>query len=491
MTQGVEIELKFQLPPANRARLERALATRSAERLPLRALYFDTPDGRLAAARMALRLRQEGPRWVQTLKGRGDGLMQRLEDEVPVAHQGNDAPVLDPDRHDGTHAGRALARVLADGAAPEVLYVTEIQRLRRVLRCEGARVEVSLDVGRIRAGARSVPVCEVEFEWLGGPLQGLLTLAARWARRYGLVLDVTTKAERGHCLAAGDPAPPVVRAEKPALSADLALGEARAAIVAATLAHALPNAAALVGGRHLPDHVHQLRVALRRLRTALRAFGPEDVERDQALSALFEALGRTRDADVLAQTLAPARAAAAAAGWAPEVVEPDVVPDAAGPAALRAPAAADLWLKLIGLMHAQPSHDDGRPWAATAEPVLRRWRRRARHLARDWRTLDDPSRHRLRKQLKRLRYLLEFCAPLWPGKSTRQQLAALVPLQDMLGHWNDLVVARTALQARPASDPAAAFLSGWLARESQWCDQACAAAAAAWRQVKAPRRRRR
>ena len=343
---GVEIELKFQVPPERRAALERALATTTAERIELRARYFDTADGRLAAAQLALRLRREGGRWVQTLKGRGDGLMQRLEDEVPRTPEAGDPPPLDLQLHQGTPAGRSLARVLADGPAPKERYGTEILRIRRVLRHGGARVEVALEEGDIVVGDARDPVCEVEFELLSGPLQGLLDLAARWADRFGLRIDPATKSERAQWLAASLAQPPVTRAEAPRLPPDLPLAAARAAMVAAALAHALRNPAAITPGRHDPDHVHQLRVALRRLRSVLRAFGPADTARDAALSALFGALGGTRDADVLALTLAPAWQAARAAGLTPPPVQRSA--DEPGPAALREPATTRLWLSLIG-----------------------------------------------------------------------------------------------------------------------------------------------
>jgi inorganic triphosphatase YgiF len=430
---------------------------------------------------MALRLRREGDRWVQTLKGRGDGLMQRLEDEVPVDGPADAVPSLDPARHEGTAAGRALARVLAGGPAPQVLYGTDIRRLRRVLRSGGARIEVALDVGEIQAGERCTPVCEVEFELLDGPLQGLLDLAARWADRYGLVLDVTTKAERGHRLAGGDALPPVARATEQELPADWSADQARAAMVAAALAQALPNAAAITNGRFTPDHVHQLRVALRRLRTVLRVFGPEDAERDEGLAGLFAALGGARDADVMALTLAPAWQAAAASGLPPPATTAAAGPDAAAPA-LRAPATARLWLQLIALTPAPAVADAS--WGPLAAERVRRWRRQLRRGFAAWPTLDDEGRHRLRRRLKRLRYLLDFCRGLWPRKALKRELAALRPLQDAMGHWNDIVVARAHLAAWPEPGPAVHFAAGWLAREALAADAACAEAAARWRRLK-------
>lgn len=520
---GTEVELKFRLDPARRAAVERVLGTRTAERVRLRARYFDTPDGRLAAARLALRLRLEGERWVQTLKGQGDGVLRRLEDDVPLpGAAGELPPPLDPARHDGTAAGRALQQALAGAAPPRLVYGTEIERLRRVLRHGGARIEVALDVGALVAGDARAPVCELEFELVDGPPQALLDLAARWADRFGLVLDVTTKAERGQRLAAGSAAAPVVRASEPVLDAALPLAAARAVMVGSALAHALPNAAAVVGGAHGPEHVHQLRVALRRLRTVLRAFGPRDEARDEAVGALFAALGGTRDADVMAQTLAPAWAAAAAERL---VLPPaDSPPGADGAAAALAdPATTRLWLQLLAL--AQPpdtaEDDEARPWAEAAVATALRWRKRSRKRSRGWAQLEDAARHKLRKQLKRLRYLLDFSAPLWPSKALAAELGALRPLQEALGHWNDLVVARAhlamriavaqaaqadplaaaqrpAIAATPAqpdvqtppteSDPGLAalhFARGWLAREALAADSACVRAATRWRRLPA------
>lgn len=478
-----EIELKFQVPAARLPALERALATQTAERLVLRAVYFDTADARLEAAQMVLRVRSEGGRWVQALKGRGDGLMQRLEHEVPLPPAA-DPPAPDPALHAGTDAGRALATLLA-GVPLQPVHGTEIHRLRRVLRHGGTRVEVALDLGAVLAGDRRAPVCELELEWLSGPLSGLLDLADRWVQRFGLVLDPTTKSERAQWLRQGLGAPPVVRAQDPALAAGADLATARAAMLAASLAQALPNAAALAAGTGGPDHVHQLRVALRRLRSVLRALGPADEARDAALRQLFAALGGRRDSDVLELTLAPAWAAAAAAGLAPPAADAPVPVDDLGPV-LRSATTTRLWLALLALT--LPTDDAEGPWGPPLRDRIRRWRRAARRQAARWATLDDAGRHALRKRLKRLRYLTEFAQPVLPPRRTRADLTLLRALQEALGHWNDLVVARAALAPDAHTTPARAFAAGWLAREAQAADAACAEAAAAF---SAGRRRKR
>jgi inorganic triphosphatase YgiF len=479
---GVEIELKFQVPPSRLAAVRRAVATRSAERIDLHASYQDTADGRLAAARLAWRVRREGQRWVQTLKGPGDGLAHRLEHEVDCAPvPEGQVPAADAALHADTPAGRLLARALAGAGPVQQVYATQIVRIRRVLRHGGARIELALDIGDVLAGEHRAPVCELEMELLDGSLAALWSLARRWAGRFGLRLDPATKSERAQWLAAGLAARPVARGRDPVLAPGLLLDTARAAMVASALAHGLPNAAAVTAGAATPDHVHQLRVALRRLRSVLRALGPADAARDDALRALFAQLGRRRDADVMRDTLSPAWAAAEAAGWPRPPVEE--VEDTAA-AALADPGTTALWLDLLALA-VPPAHaaDTAEPatWDGVVRHKLQRWRRGARRLAADWDELDTAHRHRLRKQLKRLRYLLEFAAPLLPPRRLRVELAHLRPLQEALGHWNDLAVAREHLAAWPQPTPAVVFAAGWLARASQVAEADCRLAVKRWR----------
>jgi inorganic triphosphatase YgiF len=482
---GTEIELKFQVPADRLPALERALATSTAETVPLKARYYDTPDGRLDRARLAWRLRLEAGRWVQTLKGPGDGLVQRLEHEVPRDPADGEPPAPDPALHAGHPAGQALLRALK-GAQPVMRHGTEITRLRRVIRHGGARIELALDRGDVVAGGARAPVAELEFELLSGPMPALLDLAARWAGRFGLRPDPATKSERAQWLLQGLPMRPPARGDTPQPAAAVPLASARATLLAAALAHALPNAAAITDGRYGPDHLHQLRVGLRRLRSVLRAFGPEDPVRDAALATLFAALGGTRDADVLGQTLAPALADAATAGWPGGLPAPAA--DGAAPMdvvqALRAPGTTRLWLLLLALtVPAAEPGGDPLPWGPVALNVLRRWHRRARRDAGRWPQLDEASRHALRKRLKRLRYLMEFAGGLWPNKAMKAEAAALRRLQDTLGRWNDLIVARQTLAALPAS-PVRDFAAGWAAAELRHADAACARDAAAWRALK-------
>jgi triphosphatase len=465
---GFETELKFQVPAAARAAVRQAVATASAQRTRLRALYVDTADHRLAAAGFALRLRQEDTAWVQTLKGRGDGLARRLEDEVRLEAQRGE-PKLDPQRHAGTPAGRALLALLEDGAALEVIYRTDIERIHRRVRHQGATIELAHDRGHIVAGRRRVAIDELEFELLAGPPAALVGVAARWAERHGLWWDPRTKSERGFRLATGAVQVPPVRAAATALPDGASLQAIRQAALAAALAHALPNAAEIAAGTAAPEHLHQLRVALRRLRTALDLMAPwgADEAASHALqarwAAVFAALGAARDADVIEETWAPALRAAGAPALAASA-HADVVPPAEVVRGAAFTGAALLTLAEVLATVPAAQTEDPDPRSAAAALLQTLWRRAwadARVFG-DTAT-DSARRHRARKRLKRLRYALEFLAPLFAEKAVRRFSKRLGRALEALGTVNDLQVAHDHYRAAAAADPAAWFAVGWLA----------------------------
>jgi inorganic triphosphatase YgiF len=489
---GVEVELKFQVPAARRVALRRALAGAGARTVRLRARYFDTEEARLAAAGLALRLRDEGGGWVQAVKGRGEELMQRLEHEVPLP-RGRGVPALDVSRHDGTAAGAALRRALGDDARLVEVFATDIRRTLRRVRSGGATIEIALDVGHLAvpvatAGRRREAVHEVEFELLAGAPTALPALAARWVPRFGLWWDVRTKAQRGQRLAAAATAgpaderavEPVVKAQASALDDAKPLRAALATMIDSCLAHALPNLAALAEGHGTPEHLHQARVALRRLRSVLRecaAFGGDEAEAralEQAWREPFARLGAARDRDVaralgpvLADLGLPALAAAAeqvalcgdaghggARAGRKARPQPQRTPQRPGHRLVQQEVAGSelqlLLLRTVGLAVAARARADAAtaappstreaPMRAAAAKVLQRCCKRALGDAGRFRQLGEEQQHRVRKRLKRLRYVFDFFAPLHGRRAGRRFARRLEAAAEALGRMNDLAV---------------------------------------------------
>ncbi len=463
----VETELKFQVPPESRAALLKAVAAASATTTRLQAVYADTADQRLAAAGLALRLRKEGRRWVQTLKGRAEGpggLMQRLEHEVPVP-AGAAEPALEPARHAGTPVGERLLALLADGAPLLPVYRTDVRRVHRVTTHAGARIELAYDRGRITAGDRVLEVDELELELVRGPAAALPALAARWAARFGLWWDIRTKSERGFRLARGQDTVPAVPASVPRLQPAGTPGKAFAAAAGAALQQALANACEIASGTGAPGHLHQLRVGLRRLRSILRVLGPWSA--DPAAAAQLEAdwrapfarLGACRDGDVFAAEWLPLLKAAGAPALA--MADDTAAED---PALLaRTHDMQALLLRSLALLTAEAPADAEPPTLADAAPaaVAPLWKK-VRRGARVFAEADTAARHRLRKQLKRLRYLLEPLEPLQRRRSGATLLKALRRALQSLGELNDLATAEATFRARAEAEPALWFAVGWL-----------------------------
>lgn len=498
MTQNAEIELKFAVPASARAAIVDELmhGAAAAERTTLAAAYLDTPDRRLARAGIAWRLRREGRRWIQALKAAGASSLERFEHEVirPGA-------IHDAQAHAGTPVGERLLAILAeaarDGLEVQVRFRTEVRRLARRMRTRGAVVEVAYDEGRLLAGDAQLRIREIEFELVSGRVDAMLALAQRWRQRHGLVYEPRSKAERGDRLADGSPHPPLRKSRRPGYDAAADAVTAAAAVLDECLDQILHNAAGLVDGDPAlrVEHVHQMRVGIRRLRSALRSFEgwvpmpPDDLV--ARLKVLFAALGASRDLDVLDSGVARALAQVGAPPIAPAVTTTG--PDPAG--VVRSDATQRLlldWLSWRAALPAlaaasepaapvaQPAADDEAQADAPDTPAveappaveplrrlaarrLRRWHRRIAQDEKRFGELDETALHALRKRIKRQRYAVEFFAPLMRRRRVERYLRRLAAIQERMGELNDLVVARTHYQALVSTDPAAWFALGWIA----------------------------
>jgi triphosphatase len=505
-----EIELKLQVPAAALTAVEREVAGAASRRVRLQAIYFDTSDRRLAAAGIALRLRKEGRRWVQTLKTGSAHGMERGEHNVARVLPAGTEPSPDLALHAGTAPGDALAAVLtpgADGTAPTLvaLYRTDIWRRHRLLRSRHGTVELALDRGEISATAadgvaRRWPVCELEIELRTGSPHAVTDVAARWARRHGLWLDTRSKAERGDRLSRGlgpgDPTP-AVKAQPMRWRKNMTPAEAWQMILASVMAHALPNWSELVGGSLAPEPVHQLRVALRRLRSARRFLeawpGVLLVPWDEQAAALFTRLGELRDRDVLALEMQrEVNAALADAGGA--TLSLTGVAEAASWSDAESALRGGLFIELMVELVTPPA--DGAPVGDAVDPVtppdlralaaqrLQVWHAQLRKDAKRFMQLDDEARHRVRKRLKRLRYAVEFSAALFPKARVERYLKQLERAQERLGEFNDLCVAIAACRLLATREPQAWFALGWLSARRDTVLTKCGADLARWREAK-------
>ena len=475
-----EIELKFVVPPEREAAVERAMRAAGARRVRLVAHYHDTAGGDLARHGIALRLRREGRSWVQTVKAVGKNRVARIEHNVALGRAAGGAPAIDVHRHDGTAAEALLRAALEAAGGLEARLLprcgVEVQRLIVDVALPGAVIEVALDQGRLVAGERGVPLCEVEYELKSGDAAALAALARRAVDDHGLWLSVVSKAEQAErLLHAGDAAAAPTRSQPPVLQRSMTGSALARAVVQSCLDPMLANASEIAAGRGSEEHVHQLRVAIRRLRTAMRELGALDrgidVEWEAPLVATFRRLGEWRDAATVMAAVQPLLAAAGAPPLplpAPRGDPGDAVRDAAFQRVL---------LALIGYGLGRGDAGPGLAPDAVHAQLRERLKRLHRSVARDGRRferLDEAARHRVRKRLKRLRYLAEFVSALYPPVDVERYLRQLRPAQDALGLHNDTLIAQRAYeQAARAGTAEAWFAAGWLKAHQETTARAC------------------
>jgi len=487
-----EIELKFQVPAPARAAVDAGVAgSTKPPRQRLRAVYFDTADRALARAGMALRIRQEGRRRVQTLKGLGDDGITRAEHNVELI--GTDEAPAEPALHASVPVGERLLDVLKASGPLQETFRTDIRRRTRELRNRFGVVELAFDEGVIVAGDRRLPVHELEIELLRGSPLAVLAAARNWVKRQGLWLDMRSKAQRGDMLSRDEAQAPPRKAAPVTLERGATLREALRPVLLSCLDQITQNASQVASGEHGDEHVHQLRIGLRRLRSAWRLFGADasDPALGRHATEVFRALGASRDRSVLAQTLADELAAAMRASGH-VVVLPRL--RGAGDEARCVEVARGIEMQALMLSLFEWTQGAASPGAETptaaqvaaaqaldgdaARHLRKKLRRLHRQVVRDLRRfakLDDPARHRIRKRGKRLRYGLEFAQGLLGRKKTQACIDRLKDALDALGRYMDLGIAIEACGDLSPHSADNAFALGWLcARREALVDQAAA-----------------
>lgn len=464
MQPGSEIELKLSVRPDDLPRVARAPcvkppgARRSFTRT-LESFYYDTPDLALRARNLVLRVRKIGQRYTQTIKTRpasNDGLMKRREWESRVeGTRPNLAAVADPD-----------LRKELDGAAGELapVFTAQIRRTTRTIeRGDEASVELAIDRGEVVTPRGTEPVCEIELELKQGKASALYDLALALNEIAPVHLETRSKSDRGYALLAGEAAA-WTKAGPLGLDPAMTAGETFQAIIRHNLGHLIANEPVARDGRD-PEGVHQVRLALRRLRSALAVFGallPTELrgQLKNEIKWLARELGPARDLDVLlVEILAPVRAAFP--DDADLAALEAVAQDARGEAYARVQAAfamaryTGLLLRLGRLLEASAWQEQvgaeaipqlAEPVLSFASALLARHHKKARKLGRQFAKLSGEERHKVRLALKRLRYSADFFRSLYDKGTATPYLKRLSKLQDGLGRLNDVETAAKLLE---------------------------------------------
>lgn len=491
---AIETELKLNLPPQAARRLPRHPLLADVESSTRRLVnqYYDTDDLELLRSGVGVRHRRTPTGWLLTVKSAepaAGGLARRSEWEVPSR-----PGVFDFSHVDDKRLRRRLER-LQSSLRPA--FLTDFRRTAWILETpSGARVELVLDRGSIRHGERREALCEVELELLEGPPSALFDLALALQADLPLRPEPASKAERGYRLFGGEPPQPV-RAGISAIAAGISPITAFRAVAWDCLDQLLRNEAGALAGDD-PEFVHQARVAVRRLRSALRLWGPmlppdflaawRPAWRDFA-----QRLGAARNLDVFAGEVLPPLLAAFPEHRGLQALPAQIARQQARArrevrTALAAPVSGRLALAFSAALHELP--DD-----PVSLSLARFARRRLARLARDVGRLSKglakapETHHELRIATKRLRYALEFLAPLYRGKAVRRYLAKAAAMQETLGRLNDIDFAQAFIDSRRGLADID-LLHGWLAGRADMLHEGLPAALRDFRGAVEPWRRR-
>jgi len=472
---AIETELKLSCSPQALTKLKRHSFLRGLQQgrsrtVHLFNIYFDTPDFALKQARMAIRLRRSGKQWLQTLKGGGGvqaGLHQRSEWEMPVAGEALELGAL---KAAGARIPKGVAKHL------RTVFRTDFSRSIRELHYEDARIELCLDQGEVSCATGKVDICELELELLEGSPSRLFQLALKLHALVPLELEFVSKAERGYRLLEG-------RVEAPLKAAPVSLtglettGAVLQRLCGSCLCHLQSNLSGAIAGDD-PEYLHQLRVAIRRLRGVLALCGALNPDSTldsfrQVFARLSRSLGRLREQDVfIDEALSPLLSQQVERAGLQALLDIAIAQRQSALAEIRAGHwqrdMQELILQLALWMQ-------GDYWQfKELQLPLKSFRRQTfkfrgqRFLKQVERLeMDSPaSLHRLRISSKKIRYLMELFGMerAFRGKP----YASLVRLQEHLGKYNDAVNVEIQLRRLMTSVPSSSTLQEACKQVQRW-----------------------
>lgn len=469
---STETELKLSIAPEYIEKflqyplLQQLLATTKQ----LHNTYFDTEKFNLREQKIGLRIRYVDDQRVQTLKTSGQsigGLHQRQEWETMVS---SDTPELDK-------IPKKICELIQTPLVP--VFATNFQRTQWDIQLGDSTIELVLDQGVIKTSQVALPLHEIELELKSGSAIALYDLALDLHNYLPLRIENKSKAARGYELFRA-PVYEIIHAEDVHLDKTMTAKQAFIHIVWQELQHLQANEAAILHGNNI-EAIHQMRVAVRRLRAGFGIFKPFVPVPCDGYAMLREELrwlgnesGAARDWDVFSQTIDEVRQ---------QVTDTEVLDTLAVTVhyfqlqsyqkmreILYSPRYHHLLLALGKWLTQQGELEIGaarweEPIAKLASHILQRRYRFVREQGENLLELSAEQRHAVRIEVKKLNYAVRFFISLYPSEEIQDYLDILSKLQTELGVLNDISVAHTLFDRaglHPLS-PARHLLIGWYA----------------------------
>ncbi len=460
--------LSFSLVPADAARLEALIDAdnpppgqpRGRTRAETVAdVWFDTADNALRARGLCLRIAaSRGKFWQIARRWPGETASPEWPD-IPVKTPLPDLATLPS----------AFTRHIGDEALAPV-FEAAIERHGRAPMAArpaaGVMIDISLDRGFLAVGDARIEIRESRLEMIGGRPADLFAVARACTARARMRIEFASRAERGYRLREGTWGQPVGRIDS-RIRDDMNTVEAFGEIARDCLLQFSLNQPAF-NDAHAVEAVHQTRVAIRRLRSAMSLFAPilrdETFERLRGeLKWLFACLGEARDLDVHVEFLR-AQTNGAREGLAEMETRRREAHDRLA-TALASERVDALLLDLAEWIETgawRRSRDPGQTrerGRSIADFAARRLAKRHKPFVRLAARFDDltaEQAHALRLDTKKLRYMAEFLEPLARDRKARKRYETtartLARLQESLGDLHDLDLRLAAARQRAIAD---------------------------------------
>jgi CHAD domain-containing protein len=338
------------------------------------------------------------------------------------------------------------------------IFMIEAEQRKYILAHGNSVIKAIVVEGAAQTGERTASFGETQFWLKTGVAADLFSFVLAIDETVPLRFSARTEACRGYALIERSEKKEIKR--KPVqLEPSMSSATAFRVIAHQCLHQVIANAPAMSTGN--AEALHQVRIGLRRLKTALSLFAPLCTDtQTQTIKAEIrwfgELLGPARDLDVfLSEVMLPLReqyrdepglVSLQRTYGAQRTKLYDRISQAANSVRFRALALETaVWIETgqwgmkQGEQAAVARH---RPIKQLAEEELIRLRKKVKKKGDGLAALDPDERHALRLHVKKLRYTAEFFLSLFPGKkkSKRIFLVSLKSLQSALGDVNDIAV---------------------------------------------------
>jgi len=478
-----EVKLKLSINSKDVPRLLRhpviaSFCIRKPIPLKIISVYYDSPDLKLLEAGINLRVQHTTGYWIQSVKSAGCsllGLHQCMEWEDIIATSHPDyTKIIQPD----------LIKLFANQKFRDTLkpiFKTEIRRRELQLTFDNCdMIELAFDLGQLVVDGKIESISEIELELKAGSRGRLFDFALELQKIAPLMLQNKSKAHRGYAYLRTEK-PTIFKARLPKLKGNADASSAFKKIAWECINHLQRNEDMVLSGSDV-EGVHQMRIALRRLRSAFTLFRKVLGRANSAaliteISWLSHSLGKARDLDVLITQTLPVVIAQFKNHQGLQMLQ-DKATDEQSAAyrevrtVLCSQRYHSLLLKLADWIENERWQDCTRSTKKhqvlnIASVTLAKRYKQLLLCGTHLEHMAPEERHKVRIAAKKLRYAAEFFASIYVSKKSLTFIKNLSHLQECLGVLNDITTTEKLLigivgpQPSRALDEAQHILSGW------------------------------